>query len=189
MKGEMCKDIDGCQHCQEDRPAQAWPKLSGLLPSALIQPMLHLATDLFDLQGDTNVVLVDRYSGYSWTEKLQRTDTWSECESLTRWFTEFGWPSYIRTETGPQFRGELAEYCAGNSIKHELASAYNLESNGLAGAAVKNMKYLISRWVWAKENIPMAIAPWRNMARETDNHQANFSSDTSVVFLRWCLRR
>ena len=57
----------------------------------------------------------------------------------------FGWPSYIRTDSGPQFRGEFVEYCAGNIIKHELASAYNPESNGLAEAAVKNMKFLILR--------------------------------------------
>ena len=49
---------------------------------------------------------------------------------------------------------------------HKLASAYNPESNGLAEAAVKNMKYLILRCIWAKENIPMAIAAWRNMGRD-----------------------
>ena len=77
-------------------------------------------------------MLVDRYSGYAWTEKLRYTDTRSVCESLTRWFTEFGWPSYIRIDGGPQFRREFAEYCTANGIKHELASAYNPESNGLA---------------------------------------------------------
>ena len=71
--------------------------------------------------------------------RVQRTDTRSVCESLTRWFTEYGWPTYIRTDGGPQFRGEFAEFCEGNSVKHEQASAYNPESNGLAEAAVKNM--------------------------------------------------
>ena len=64
--------------------------------------MLHVASDLFDLNGDTYIVLIDRYSGYAWTEKLKRTDTCSICESLTRWITEFGWPSFIRTDGGPQ---------------------------------------------------------------------------------------
>ena len=107
MKEELRKEINACQHCQEDRPAQA---LNGLLPSASSQPMLHVASDIFDLNGDAYIILVDRYLGYAWTEKLRRTDTRSICESLTKWFTEFGWPSYIRTDGGPQFRGEFGEY-------------------------------------------------------------------------------
>ena len=128
--------------------------------------MLPVASDLFDLHGDTYIVLVDRYLGYAWTEKLRGTDTCSICKSLTRWFTEFGWPNFIRTDGGPQFRGEFSEYCKANGIKHELWSAYNPESNGLAEAAVKNMKSLVSSCTRAKENIAMAIAAWRNMARD-----------------------
>ena len=101
MKEELRKAIDKCQHCQEDRPAQARPTLNGLLPSASSQPMLHVASDPFDLNGDVYSVLVNRYLGKAWTEKLRRTDTQSICESLTRWFTELGWPSYIRTDGGP----------------------------------------------------------------------------------------
>ena len=57
------------------------------------------------------------------------------------------------------------EYCSRNGIKHELASAYNPESNGLPEAAVKIMKLLLSRCIRAKVNIQMVIAAWRNMAR------------------------
>ena len=151
MKEENRKEIDACQYCQEDRPAQARPTLSNLLPSASLYPILHVASDLFDLHGDTYIVLVDRYSGYARTEKLRRTDTRSVCKSLTKRFTEFGWPNFIRTDGGPEFRGECSEYCTANGIKHELSSAYNPESNGLAEAAVKNMKSLISRCTQAKE--------------------------------------
>ena len=149
MKEELWKEIDACQHCQEDRPAQARPTLKGLLPSAFSQPMLHVASNLFDLNGDAYIILVDRYLGYAWTEELRRTDTHSICESLARGFTEIAWPSFIRMDGGHQFRGEFAEYCTANSIKHELASAYNPESIGLAEAAMKNMKTLISRCIRA----------------------------------------
>ena len=104
--------------------------------------MLHLATDLFDLQGYMYIILVDRYSGYTWTEKLRHADMLSICKSLTRWFTEYCWPSYIRTDGKPQS-------CEGNKVKHELATAYNSESNGLTEVAVKKMKSLISRCIRA----------------------------------------
>ena len=42
---------------------------------------------------------------------------------------------------------------------------YNPESNGLAEAAVKNMKSLILRCTDRKEELSIAIAAWRNTAR------------------------
>ena len=51
-------------------------------------------------------------------------------------------------------------------MEHVLSSAYNPELNSLAEAALKNMKSLISRCISAKESIPLAIAAWRNMARD-----------------------
>ena len=52
-----------------------------------------------------------------------------------------------------------------NSIQHELASAHNLGSNGLAEAAVKNLKAIVI-WEHAKKaNLDDGIAAWRHMAR------------------------
>ena len=95
--------------------------------------------------GDTYIVPVDRCPGYAWTEKLRRTDTQSVSESLTGSRSLAGRGTSDRTDGGAQNRGEFAEYCAGSGIMHELASAYNSKCNGLAEAAVKNMKY---PWPW-----------------------------------------
>ena len=51
-------------------------------------------------------------------------------------------------------------------VIHELSSPYNPESNGLAEAAVKNLKSLVIRCQASKENLRRAVATWRNMARE-----------------------
>ena len=50
-------------------------------------------------------------------------------------------------------------------MKHALSSPYNPESNGLAEAAVKNIKSIITRCNKEGENVKLAIAAWRNMAR------------------------
>ena len=80
---------------------------------------------------------------------------------LKSWFTVYGWPNVIRTDGGPQFRSEFPDFCKTYNCKHELASAHN----GLAKEAVKNMKSLVTRMHAATENLPEAIAAWRNMAR------------------------
>ena len=46
-----------------------------------------------------------------------------------------------------------------------MASPYNPESNGLAEAAIKNLKSLVIRCVEAKEDLRQAIAAWQNMVR------------------------
>ena len=127
--------------------------------------MLAVGVDLFDAIGKKWLVMVDRYSGYAWLAELNRTCTAKLTGQLTSWFTEYGWPNVIRTDGGPQFRTEFQNFCKSYNCKHELASAHNPESNGLAEAAVKNLKSLDTRTHAAKENLPEAIAAWRNMAR------------------------
>ena len=105
--------------------------------------MRHIGTDLFGAIGKKWIVLVDRYSGYAWTQQLKRTYMATLTSQLSSWFTEYGWPSYIRLDGGPQFRAKFSTFCQNNSIKHELSSPYNPESKGLAEAAVKNIKTLI----------------------------------------------
>ena len=85
---------------------------------------------------------------------------------MEAWFFDFGWPEYIRSDGGPQFRTEFKQFCNKHGIQHELSSPYNPESNGLAEAAVKNLKSLVLRCQANKEDLRCAIATWRNIARE-----------------------
>ena len=91
--------------------------------------------------------------------------TSSVTAQLQSWFTEYGWPNSIRTDGGPAYRNEFTNFCNSNGIKHELCSAYNPESNGLAEAGVKNMKSLVERCKERDENLDEAVAAWRNMTR------------------------
>ena len=110
--------------------------------------------------------MVNRYSGYAWTAKLSNTSTRQVLSHLESWFTEFGWPLVIRSDNGPQFRSELGFFCQAHGITHELSSPYNPESNGLAEAAVKNMKSLVLRCKSKGENFAHALAAWQNMVRQ-----------------------
>ena len=65
----------------------------------------------FDAAGEKWIVLVDRYSGYAWTDKLKDTSTATVTAKLNSWFTEYGYPEYIRTDGGPQFRRDFKAYC------------------------------------------------------------------------------
>ena len=72
---------------------------------------------------------------------------------------------------------ELSHFCDRHGIKHELSSPYNPESNGLAEAAVKNIKAIITRCSKEGENIKLAIAAWRNMHGQTASLQVSCSTE------------
>ena len=71
----------------------------------------------------------------------------------------------MRSDGGPQYRSELDAFCSSNNIKHELSSAYNPRSNGLAEAAVKNVKQLLEKCTMQGECFESALYSWRNMPR------------------------
>ena len=73
---------------------------------------------------------------------------------------------------GPQFRQAFTNFCKLHGISHELASAYNPESNKLAKAAVKSMKALVMRTKKMGESLRQAIVCWRNMKRQNGSSPA-----------------
>ena len=77
--------------------------------------------------------------------KTDRHDTESVIKQLTHWFQLLGWPETICSDGGPQYRKEIDDFCEENDVQHELSSPYNPQSNGLAEAAVKNAKQLLTK--------------------------------------------
>ena len=56
-----------------------------------------------------------------------------------------GWPRSIRSEGGPQFRGEFADFCAKFQFKHKASSQYNSCAKGSAESAVKTVKNMLKK--------------------------------------------
>ena len=93
MKNDIVHEIDNCSVCREDLPTQARPTCTFTPASAAQAPMQQVASDLFDSQGQSWLVLVDRYSGYAWTAKLRSTTTSAVIAILSTWFDDYGWPT------------------------------------------------------------------------------------------------
>ena len=153
-----------CNTCQKLRPAQ--PNLPmTTTPTKNLMPMQSIGTDLFSLEGTDYLIMVDRYSGFICSEKLNKTNTTAIINQLTKWFNLLGWPDTIRSDGGPQFRTEFDSFCKEKNIAHELTSPYNPQANGLAESAVKNAKYLLVKCKEEKQDYQNALASFRNMPR------------------------
>ena len=90
-------------------------------PSKAQSPIKHVAADLFDAAREKWIVLVDRYSGYAWTDKLKDTCTATATAKLNSWFVKYGYPEHIRRDGGLQFRRDFKAYCDKHYIHHELS--------------------------------------------------------------------
>ena len=124
-----------------------------------LQPMEEVGVDLFYFGNDW-IIMVDRYSGYFMIKQLNKTTTRAVIKVLQDWFTAFGWPKAVRSDGGPQFQSEFENWCKEHNIRHELASAYHPESNGLAEAGVKNAKLILEKCKLSGEEYEAAMQDW-----------------------------
>ena len=157
---------ESCGPCRERLPSQQRDAPVEQVDILTLYPMSDVGVDLFSLRGKDYVVLVDRYSGYPVVQRLTKTTTQAVTGVLSRWFGLFGIPTRLRSDGGPQFRGPFDAYCEDMGIKHELSSAYNPESNGLAESAVKAVKNLLDKCMDEKEDQDLALLAFRNTPRE-----------------------
>ena len=158
--------IDNCAACQKTRPSQQPTPMTAKKPSeSQGAPLEHVGTDLFEYAGKHYLVVVDRFSGYPLVKQLHKTDTGAVIRKMTEWFNLLGWPRSMRSDGGPQYRAELDAFCIRNNITHELSSACNPQSNGLAEAAVKNVKQLLEKCSLEGECFESALYSWRNVPR------------------------
>ena len=105
----------------------------------------------------------------------------------TTWFNLFGWPSSIRSDGGPQFRGEFTRFCETNKISHELSAPYNPKSNGLAEAGVKSVKNILRKSMSSGSNADFMLYEWRNVPR-SDGYSLCLAVPSSLLF-PLCLRK
>ena len=87
--------------------------------------MQHVGLDLFSSGTKDYLICVDHWSGYTFYSSLRSLSTSTVISTLSSWFNLFGWPMSIRSDGGPQFRGEFSRFCEKNDIRHELSSDMN----------------------------------------------------------------
>ena len=148
MTSEVNLLVQNCDICRPFLPSQGKQKI--IPGTTATGPMTDVGTDLFQIGHNHYLVLVDRYSGFPFVEKLNKLSTSAVIKVLTNWFNTFGWPERLRSDNGPQYRTEFDEFCKDRNIIHENSSPYNPQSNGLSESAVKQMKFLLEK---VKENL------------------------------------
>ncbi len=151
--------VEKCEACQRMRPSQCRKKQQ---PSAANFPMEMVCANIFEFNTHHYLIMVDRYSAYPWIHQLRHLNTEVITSTLHGWFLQYGFPPIIRMDGGPQFCQDFKKFCQDCNIQPELSSLHNAQSNGHAEAAVKNMKYLLSKCGTFSADFQKCLCEWCN---------------------------
>ena len=143
----ISKDLDKvratCSVCHKNAPSQSpLPPVDPPLPD---HPFQLISTDYFQLEGNTYLVLVDRYSNWPVVRKCRTESAEELVQSLREYFATYGVPKEITSDGGMAYVADYTrEFLRTWGVEHRVSSAYNPHANLRAETAVKSMKRLIS---------------------------------------------
>jgi hypothetical protein len=166
MYNDIVQLVQGCSVCNQYRPSQPHTPRTTEPPSAHYgPPMQHVGLDMCEHGGKQFLVCVDHWSGFPLFSHLRSTTTKAVCTQLSQWFNILGWPRTVRTDGGPQFRGDFQEFCKAHQIVVQTSAPYNPRSNGLAESGVKTVKTILKKADLTKEDPHYMLYCWRNIPR------------------------
>lgn len=136
--------ISNCSSCQQVRnhqtraPVKTYP-----VPS---KPFETVASDMFEHNNKTYLLLVDSYSGWIEVDLLNTLTSNMVINKLKAHFARFGSPVTLITDNGPQYTAqEFKQFTAEWDIRHITSAPNHPQSNGLAERNVQTIKNLIKK--------------------------------------------
>ena len=133
--------IKSCAECQKNTVPPREPLISSDLPS---YPWEKVASDLFEMNKCTYLLVVDYFSKYVEVQKLSTTTAANVIAALKSIFSRHGIPSILVSDNGPQYSSyEMKEFDGKYGFQHVTSSPLYPQANGQAERAVKTVKQLL----------------------------------------------
>ena len=141
MQDDIQQVVEGCIQCQvigKKLPRRSIEQASPLEPNDLV------SADVFHTPGSLWLLIVDHYSGFVFTERLQNETTTCVWNIIKLYCRAFGTPVHLRTDNGPCFRSAAAKtFCDTTEIEHTTSSPRYHEGNGRAERSIQTVKKFI----------------------------------------------
>ena len=173
------KVVGACTPCQEAQPRQ---QKEPLQPQEIPTTpwTIKLGTDLFELDGENFLLIVDYHSKYPVVHKMTSTTSASVAQATAATFGLLGVPVEILSDNGPQFAGAAYnDMCAKWSVTHTTASPRYPRSNGQAERMVRTVKSMLKKCRRTGQDAHMALLHLR--ATPID---ANLPAPAEILFGR-----
>ncbi|KAM7293520.1 uncharacterized protein ISCGN_026650 [Ixodes scapularis] len=159
--------VERCATCQatDKKPARE-PLHLKEIPDL---PWERVASDLFNFEGKSYVVIVDSYSGYLDFKKLSGESSKEVVNVMKEWLATHGVPKVIETDNGPCYAAqEFKNFSRDWGFQHLTSSPRYAQSNGLAERAVQTAKGILRKCSLDGSDIQMALLSFRNTPRSEE---------------------
>ena len=162
---EKCLSCGLCARYVCERPQE--PMKSHTIP---IRPWSKISADLFQLDGNNYLVMVDHYSDHIELDSLSgNTSANTVIKAMKRQFARHGIPDELVTDNGPQFEShEYSRFAREYGFTIVKSSPYYSRGNGKAESAVKIAKNILKKS--RKENPYLALLAYRNTPQQGYNY-------------------
>ena len=150
-----------CEPCQKHAPKQRQEEILVHEPTAT-KPWSKLASDIFDIKGQSYIVIADYYSRFPYIKQLIIITSKSIINVFKPLFADHGFCDILVTDNGPSYVSkEFTTFLEDCSIRHITSSPMYPQSNGFAESMVTVMKNLITKSVESNEDPNWALQAYR----------------------------
>ena len=134
--------VSGCTPCQTYQASQSPLPIMPMVANMPQVPWNTVSTDLFTLDGQDYLIIVDYYSRYPIVECLKKNTTSSTVTDIcSRTFAMFGIPKTLISDNGPQFTAKpFQQLMCKMDIQHITSSPHHPRSHGLVERAIRTVK-------------------------------------------------
>ena len=171
---EMVKSCIPCQasnpRSSSREPIQATP-----LPP---EPWMCLSMDFAGpfQSGDYLLVVIDEYSRYPEVEIISSTAASSVIPKLDNVFARQGFPTVVKTDNGPPFKGqEFAQFAEACGFKHRKVTPLHPEANGEAERFMRTVNQAIRAAVAEGKNWKTVLPAFLRLYRATPHAATKIS--------------
>ena len=154
---------DYVQQCDVFRSAHSMQQKEPLQPHDVpSRPWAKVAVDLFHLNGQQYLLIVDYLSGFWEVEPLQSTLSSDVIKKIKMHFARNGIPDMVVSDNGPQFAAQEFQ-CFRKTWQFQLNSTSQYpKSNGKAENAVTAAKHLLKKAKKDKADVYLVLLAYRN---------------------------
>ena len=180
MTAELKEYISHCEKCSKYEARQQ--KESLISHEVAERPWEKIGTDLYNIDGQDYLVVVDYFSNFWEIEHLPNTTMSTIIKKLKCHFARQGIPDIIISDNGPQFACEkFSNFASEWDFEHRPGSPGHQQTNGKAEAAVKEAKRLLWKAKDTKSDLYLAVLAHRNTPTESMG-----TSPAQGSLGRWC---
>lgn len=143
LSGQLNELVRNCKTCIKERGNPVEPLMSSELPE---RPWQQVGSDLFTLNQDNYLLVVDYYSRYVEIAKLTPTRSQDVIVHLKSIFSRHGVPENFFSDNGPQYSSQqFKDFAVAYGFKHVTSSPRFAQSNGEAERHVQTVKQLLKK--------------------------------------------